>query len=139
MPVVLERFSVVWPARDETPLLATQGTLRVRRAWTEDRTWLEQTMRERWDGRVVSRGQLQYPDRLPALIAVDEADHRVGVLTFRPRPGVDTEVVTLDALEPHRGIGHLLTRSRELKPSIPLRSLDGIPIRHELELEFPLG
>jgi GNAT superfamily N-acetyltransferase len=32
-----------------------------------------------------------------------------------------------------------LQRSRELKPSIPLVSPDGIPLRDEIEFEFPVG
>ena len=32
-----------------------------------------------------------------------------------------------------------LQRSRELKPSIPLVSPDGIPLRDEIELEYPVG
>jgi ribosomal protein S18 acetylase RimI-like enzyme len=35
----------------------------------------------------------------------------------------------------HRGA---LKRSRELKPSIPLVSPDGIPLRDEIELEYPV-
>jgi ribosomal protein S18 acetylase RimI-like enzyme len=32
-----------------------------------------------------------------------------------------------------------VTRSRQLKPQIPLLGADGIPLRDELELEMPLG
>jgi len=185
MPVVLVRFSVVWPDQDQTQVLTARGSLRVRHAWTQDRAWLTETIRERWGGCVVSRGELQHPGRLPALIAVDDAGHRVGVLTFRPRPGGETEVVTVDALESSAGVGGLLldaavavgrregwrrlwlittndntvalrayqragwnlvavhrdavTAARDLKSSIPRCGLDGIPMRHELELELPLG
>jgi GNAT superfamily N-acetyltransferase len=69
-------------------------------------------MRQRWDGVVVSRGEVLVPARLPALVAVDREGLRLGALTFRPRPGssggVETEVVTVDALELGRGVGSLL-------------------------------
>jgi GNAT superfamily N-acetyltransferase len=84
----------------------------VRPVWIEDRAWLVDTMRQRWDGLVVSRGEVLEPARLRALVAVDRDGLRLGTLTFRPRPGssggVETEVVTVDALELRRGVGSLL-------------------------------
>jgi ribosomal protein S18 acetylase RimI-like enzyme len=84
----------------------------VRPVWIEDRDWLADTMGERWDGLVVSRGEVLEPARLPALVAVDRGGLRLGALTFRPRSGssdgVETEVVTVDALESRRGVGSLL-------------------------------
>jgi uncharacterized protein YhfF/GNAT superfamily N-acetyltransferase len=110
--VVLERFSVVWPQRDEAEVLAAREDAYVRPVWIEDRDWLADTMRERWDGVVISRGEVLEPARLPALVAVDRGGLRLGALTFRPRPGssdsVETEVVTVDALESGRGVGSLL-------------------------------
>lgn len=108
VPMVLQRFRVVWPQVDRTLWLAERNGVRVRRAWAPDRQWLAETMRDRWDGCVVSRGALQDPARLPALIAVDHDSARLGVLTFRPRPGGDAEVVTVDALESGQGVGRLL-------------------------------
>ncbi|WP_433173551.1 GNAT family N-acetyltransferase [Actinoallomurus sp. CA-150999] len=49
-------------------------------------------------------------------------------LRFYQRYGFDLVAVHRDAV----------ARSRALKPSIPEVGLDGIPIRHELELELPL-
>lgn len=49
-------------------------------------------------------------------------------LRFYQRHGFDLVAV-------HHGA---VARSRALKPSIPEIGLDGIPIRHELELELPL-
>jgi GNAT superfamily N-acetyltransferase len=84
----------------------------VRSVWIEDRDWLADTMRQRWDGLVISRGEVLEPARLPALVAVDRGGLRLGALTFRPRPGssdsVETEVVTVDALQSGRGAGSLL-------------------------------
>lgn len=48
-------------------------------------------------------------------------------LRFYQRYGFDLVAVHRDAV----------ARSRELKPSIPEIGLDGIPIRHEIELELP--
>ena len=110
--VVLERFSVVWPQRDGAEVLAARADAYVRPVWIEDRDWLAATMRERWDGVVISRGEVLEPARLPALVAADRGGLRLGALTFRPRPGsndsVETEVVTVDALESGRGVGSLL-------------------------------
>ncbi|GAA4629181.1 GNAT family N-acetyltransferase [Actinoallomurus vinaceus] len=49
-------------------------------------------------------------------------------LRFYQRYGFDLVAVHRDAV----------ARSRAVKPSIPEVGLDGIPIRHELELELPL-
>lgn len=49
-------------------------------------------------------------------------------LRFYQRYGFDLVAVHRDAV----------ARARALKPSIPQTGLDGIPIRHELELELPL-
>jgi GNAT superfamily N-acetyltransferase len=110
--VVLERFSVVWPQRDEAEVLAAREEAYVRPVWIEDRDWLADTMRQRWDGVVVSRGEVLVPAGLPALVAVDPGGLRLGALTFRLRSGsgggVETEVVTVDALELGRGVGSLL-------------------------------
>jgi hypothetical protein len=107
--VVLKRFSVLWPQRDEAEVLAAREDAYVRPVWIEDRDWLADTMRQRWDGVVISRGQVLAPARLPALVAVDWGGLRLGALTFRPRPGsgdgVETEVVTVDALESGRVSG----------------------------------
>lgn len=131
----------------------------------------------------MTRGRVLVPAELPAIVAERDGE-RVGLLTFRPRPGGDTEIVTVDALRPGAGIGTALlgavaelgrrsgwrrlwlittndntsalrfyqrrgyglfalhrdavTAGRELKPSIPLLGNDGIPLRHELELELLL-
>jgi uncharacterized protein YhfF len=110
--VVLERFSVLRPQRDEAEVLPAREDAYVRPVWIEDRDWLADTMRQRWDGVVVSRGEVLEPAGLPALVAVDRGGLRIGALTFRPRSGssggVETEVVTVDALESGRGIGTLL-------------------------------
>jgi uncharacterized protein YhfF/GNAT superfamily N-acetyltransferase len=110
--VVLERFSVIWPRPNEAEVLAAREDSYVRPVWTEDRDWLADTMRQRWEGVVVSRDEVLVPARLPALVAVDRGGLRLGALTFRPRPGssdgVETEVVTVDALESGRGVGSLL-------------------------------
>ncbi|MCU1490530.1 MAG: putative acetyltransferase [Acidimicrobiaceae bacterium] len=76
-------------------------------ATAEDRQWIRLAMDERWSGPVViSRGRVHQPDRLGALVAWDR-DERVGLITYRT-DGHGTEVITLDALVPGRGIGTLL-------------------------------
>jgi ribosomal protein S18 acetylase RimI-like enzyme len=55
---------------------------------------------------VVSRGRLHDAAALPALVA-EEGERRLGLATFRDEDG-ELEVVTLDALEPGRGVGTAL-------------------------------
>lgn len=60
-----------------------------------------------------------------ALITTNDNTH---ALRFYQRYGFDLVALRRDAV----------TRTRDLKPGIPLVSGDGIPIRHELELEYVL-
>lgn len=145
-----------------------------------DASWAAEVVRERWNGPfIVSKGKVHDTRQLPGIIADDE-DRAVGLLLYSHEGG-DIEIVTLDALEPLRGIGRLLldaisaravevgvkriwlvtsndnvgavafysrcgfrlvhvwleaiTKARSLKPQIPLKDKNGVPIRDELEFE----
>lgn len=50
-------------------------------------------------------------------------------IRFYQKRGFDLTAVHRDAI----------TEARKLKPSIPLTGYDGIPVRHEVEFEYPLG
>jgi len=79
----------------------------VRRATDDDRRWIADVLRARWGGtQMALRGTLVDALQLDALVA--EADGRnVGLVTYRAQPPA-VEIVTLDALEQHCGIGTLL-------------------------------
>jgi hypothetical protein len=134
--VVLERFSVLWPQRDEPEVLAAREDAYVRTVWIEDRDWLPDTMRQRWDGLVVSRSEVLEPARLPTLarrtgwrrLWLVTTNDNTAALRFYQRAGWELVAFHHNAL----------AQSRVLKPSIPQMGLDSIPIRHELELELPL-
>ncbi len=81
--------------------------LSVRELIPEDRPWVRTLLTERWGSTlVVSRGRAHDADRLPGYVAeYDEA--KVGLLTFSKKQG-GCEIVTLDALEPKRGVGTAL-------------------------------
>ncbi|WP_157250114.1 GNAT family N-acetyltransferase [Nonomuraea typhae] len=64
---------------------------------------------------------------MPRLTLITTNDN-TRALRFYQRYGFDLVALHRDAV----------TRARDLKPGIPLLSEDGIPIRHELELELPL-
>lgn len=89
------------------------GELRVTHAAGEaDRAWLRDLWRERWtDVTMVSRGKVHHVDALEGVIAWD-GDLRVGAATYR-REGRECEMVSLDAIEPRRGIGTALTAAVE--------------------------
>ncbi len=107
MAVALERFTVRFPDPDVPRPLAVAEGIEVRELRSDERDWAAQVLDERWGGVVAGHGELMVPAEMPALVAVDGTD-RIGLLTFRPRPGVDTEVVTIDALQPGRGVGTAL-------------------------------
>jgi ribosomal protein S18 acetylase RimI-like enzyme len=73
------------------------------------------TLETRWGSRViVTRGRPYDAAELDAVVAVDTAGERVGLLTYRiDEAGL--EVVTLDAIRPRIGVGSaLLARAVEL-------------------------
>ena len=103
-PCVFERFRVVWPRRDDTEWLA-DGVREVR---VDERGWMVDTLARRWGGTdVVSRGVLLDAGHLPALVA-ERDGMPAGLLTFLPRPGGDTEIVTIDAFPSGAGTGGAL-------------------------------
>jgi uncharacterized protein YhfF len=104
LDVLFERFRVVWPDEDSTTWLA-EGVRELRH---DERAWAVAELTRRWGStRVVSRGVLQDAAGLPGLVA-ERDGRRVGLLTFRPRPDGDTEVVTINAFPQRAGIGGLL-------------------------------
>lgn len=103
-PCVFERFRVVWPEPDETVWFADG----VRELRVDERSWMIETITRRWGGTdMVSRGALLDTAELPALIA-ERDGMAVGLLTFLPRPGGHTEIVTIDAFPSGAGTGGLL-------------------------------
>lgn len=105
LEVVFERFRVVWPEPDRTVWLA--GDVRELR-WDE-RDWFCDAYVGRWGTtRMVSRGRLHDVAHLPALVC-ERDGQRAGALTFRPRPGGDTECVSVDAFVRGAGVGAALT------------------------------
>jgi uncharacterized protein YhfF len=104
LEVCFERFRVVWPVADTTTWLADG----VRELRQDERPWAVAELTRSWgDTRVVSRGVVQDAAGLPGLVA-ERDGRRVGLLTFRPRAGGDTEVVTVDAFPAGVGTGRRL-------------------------------
>jgi uncharacterized protein YhfF/L-amino acid N-acyltransferase YncA len=104
LEVFFERFRAVWPVADSTMWLADG----VRELRHDERRWAIAELTRSWGStRAVSRGVLHDAAGLPALVA-ERDGQRAGLLTFRPRPGGDTEVVTVNAFPPGAGIGGLL-------------------------------
>lgn len=112
LDVVLERFEVVWPDPDAPVVLARVDDIEVRELRHDERCWAAEVLQERWEGVVAAHGEVIVPAGLPALVA-HRGEDPVGLLTFRPQPGVMTEVVTLDALHPGIGVGTMLLKGIE--------------------------
>ena len=73
-----------------------------------DQQWVEEVLERLWGSRTIAvHGRLFDAAALPALIAGDRQGLRTGLLTYTVEPP-RTEIVTLDALEPHHGIGSAL-------------------------------
>jgi uncharacterized protein YhfF len=95
LEVLFERFRVVWPVRDRTVWL-TDG---VRELRSDERPWLRETRLARHGAVEVDGHGERWPvDGLPALVS-ERGGERVGTLSFRPRPGGETVVFALDAVD----------------------------------------
>ncbi|HJR20124.1 MAG TPA: hypothetical protein VJ822_00780 [Dongiaceae bacterium] len=111
---------------------------------------------QRWNGTTIYvHGEAIDAMMLPAMVAGE----REGLATYRVK-NAEAELVSLDAVEPGRGIGARLLaalafyekrgfrlrriragavdETRRLKPGIPLISETGIPIRDEIDLSCDL-
>jgi uncharacterized protein YhfF len=101
LEVCFERFRVVWPVADTTVWLA-EGVRELRH---DERAWAVAELHRSWGSTLaVSRGVLHDAAGLPGLVA-ERNGRRVGLLTFRARPGGDTEIVTINAFPTGAGTG----------------------------------
>lgn len=116
LTVMFERFTVAWPDADEEVRLAEAGGAYVRELRVDERAWSRRILEKAHGSvEVTSRGQPVNANRLPGLVAVDAEGSRVGLLTFRPYPGGETEIVTVDVAIDQRGLDDLLmTAIREV-------------------------
>jgi ribosomal protein S18 acetylase RimI-like enzyme len=85
--------------------------VQVRHVHDDERSWLRTAFAERWgDEIVVGRGRVWTPHELPAVVAVDDADERVGFATYVVEGSV-AELVSIDALQPGAGVGRQLVEA----------------------------
>ena len=99
-------------------------TLRVRSIEESDQEIVREVLIQRWDShQITSRGKVLDGTKLAGFI-VETVDHRVcGLITVNIQ-GDECEVVTIDALEPHLGIGtRLLEAACEYASSRACRRL----------------
>jgi len=113
---VFERFRVVWPDPDVPLVLSrapvagdpTPSEVTVRELRWDERDWVAESLRAHWGAtRMVTRGTLIEATDLPGVVAERDGE-RVGLITFRPRPGGSTELVTVNAFLQGRGVGRAL-------------------------------
>jgi ribosomal protein S18 acetylase RimI-like enzyme len=80
----------------------------VRAAVDDDLPWSQELLTKSYGAVHVITGENgRDADRLPALVAEDDAGERVGLLTYAIA-ATGLEIVTIDAVRPHRGIGTAL-------------------------------
>jgi uncharacterized protein YhfF len=105
LDVLFERFRVVWPEPDTITWLTDD----VRPLRWDEREWQRTVHVQRWSTtRMVTRGRMHDVTQLPGLVC-ERDGRRIGLLTFRPRPGGVTECVSVDAFEHGAGVGAALT------------------------------
>jgi GNAT superfamily N-acetyltransferase len=83
------------------------GEFEIRPIRAEDKDWIRRLMRDRWSGGfIVIRGEKYHPVGLPGFIA-QTGPEKNGLITYLLAGG-DCEIMTLDSLEPGKGIGRAL-------------------------------
>ena len=86
-----------------------------------DQAWVEEVLERLWGSRTIAvHGQLFDAAVLPALIAGDRQGLRTGLLTYTVEPP-RAEIVTLNALGPHHGIGSALVAALAARGIAELR------------------
>jgi ribosomal protein S18 acetylase RimI-like enzyme len=87
----------------------------VRRFADADRDWARTLLRERWGSETMAvHGVVYEPAELDGFVAEGPDGERLGLLTYHVESDA-CEIVSLDALEPRRGVGTaLLEAVREL-------------------------
>jgi ribosomal protein S18 acetylase RimI-like enzyme len=76
----------------------------------DERDWVRDVVRKRWGSEVVvAHSVVHRPAALEGLVAED-GGRRVGLLTYAAE-GDACEIVTIDALEPRRGIGRAMVEA----------------------------
>jgi N-acetylglutamate synthase-like GNAT family acetyltransferase len=76
----------------------------VRPAADGDGPWIQRFVLDRWGEFVVAHGEVVRPAEHRAFVA-EEDGRPVGLVTYRMDAAGDCEVVTIDSLAEHRGIG----------------------------------
>jgi ribosomal protein S18 acetylase RimI-like enzyme len=78
---------------------------------TNDKDWLRHHVTQLWGaGIVVAHDKVFYPVSLPGFVAIESDEsgiNRIGLITYEI-DGKQCEIVTLDSLQPSRGIGTAL-------------------------------
>jgi uncharacterized protein YhfF len=107
LQVLFERFRVIWPERDRTVWLADG----VRELRFDEHPWLrEERLARHGSVELHAHGERWPVDVLPALVC-ERRGQRVGTVSFRPRPGAETIVFCLDAVD--RDVEAVLRRALE--------------------------
>ncbi|MFW9956544.1 MAG: GNAT family N-acetyltransferase [Candidatus Odinarchaeota archaeon] len=84
----------------------------VRDSTKDDRDWIKNLLLDNWASNIiVTRGITYEADKLPAII-VEVDGHRVGLLTYKIKNG-ELEIITMNALEKHQGVGTALLNEVE--------------------------
>ena len=87
--------------------MIAESRITIRPVAEQDRSWMRSLLRERWAGpQIVTRGRIHQADKLPGFIGWLE-DRPVSLVTYHIE-GDACEIISLDALEPGRGIGSAL-------------------------------
>ena len=84
----------------------------VRDSTKDDRDWITNLLLDNWVSNIiVTRGITYEADKLPAII-VEVDSLRVGLLTYKIKNG-ELEIITMNALEKHQGVGTALLNEVE--------------------------
>jgi N-acetylglutamate synthase-like GNAT family acetyltransferase len=81
--------------------------LKIRKIEDKDREWIRKFISKEWGSeKVVSRGKIYYPHKLPGFVAIKDKKY-LGIITYNIERD-NCEIITLNSLIKRKGIGRKL-------------------------------
>jgi predicted RNA-binding protein with PUA domain len=82
---------------------------KIRKIEDKDREWIRKFISKEWGSeKVVSRGKIYYPHKLPGFVAFDGKKY-LGLITYRIGKN-DCEIISLNSIIKREGVGKALVK-----------------------------
>lgn len=96
---------------------------KIRTIEEKDKEWVKQITKKHWDSeKIVSRGKIYYPHKLPGFVAVKKKRY-IGLITYHIKNG-KCEIISLNSFLKEKGVGTtLIKKVKEIARKLNCRKL----------------